>query len=206
MKKVFCVLALLILVTLIALPALAQGSTKIAVVDTAKAIRESIWGRKATQELENEIEEWRGKAEERNKEISVLESELAKQRSLPGDTEEAKRLEKEISDRKAQSQALVQEGNARLEQKRQELLAPIVDEMRKTIKKLVKEENYDIILERQPSLENSNLQLFVYLNPELDITSQVMAVLDATYKERASIEAESDEIPSDEEGEGSRDE
>ena len=77
-----------------------------------------------------------------------------------------------------QGQTLVQQGNAILAEKREKLLDPISEEIKELIKKLAIKENYDLILEKQ---------LFVlYLNPELDITSKIVAMLDEAYAERAT--------------------
>ena len=55
------------------------------------------------------------------------------------------------------------------------------------------EEGYDLVLEKQ---------LFVlYLNPELDITSQIIVMLDKSYKERVSSKAKESEEPISEQGE-----
>ena len=90
-----------------------------------------------------------------------------------------------IGRKQIEGQTLVQQGNAVLGEKRQQLLDPISDEIKDLIKRLAIDEEYDLILERQ---------LFVlYLNPELDITSKIVVMLDNAYKERASEEAKKPE-------------
>ena len=77
---------------------------------------------------------------------------------------------------------------------RQALLEPILEETNNLIKKLSVDEGYDIVLEKQ---------LFVlYLNPELDITNQVVVMLDKVYKENASNRAKESEKPVPEQSEG----
>ena len=97
------------------------------------------------------------------------------------DKDAEQKLQDEIQSKRMEGQALVQQGNANLERRRQELLEPILEETRNLIKKLAIEESYDIILEKQ--------LIVLYLNPELDITSRVVVMLDKVYKERASSRA-----------------
>ena len=89
--------AVLALVTVGALmlssiPAFAQGSLKIAVVDTDKAFKESIWGKKAIEELESEVESWQKRGEQLDSEISALEEKLAKQSAFLDNKEEEQKL------------------------------------------------------------------------------------------------------------------
>jgi len=204
-KKIYALIPF-ILIAFISFPALAQDSPKIGVIDTEKAIRESIWGKKAIQELETEVEAWKQKGEKLDKEISVLEEELAKQRSFLEDKETEQKLEREIGDKRMEGQSLIQEGNARLTEKRQDLLKPILSEMEKIIKSLAVEESYDIILEKQITLDVYSIQLFLYLNPEYDITSRIVVMLDKAYRDRESSKVKKSEKPMPEEtkeGEGS---
>ena len=174
----------------ISVPAFAQTTLKIAVVDTDKAFRESIWGKRAIQELEKEAEEWQKKGEQLDKELADLEEQLAKQRSFLDDEEEERRLQNEIGNKRMEGQALIQRGNARLTEKRQELLEPILEETKDLIKKLSVQEGYDIVLEKQ--------LIVLYLNPELDITNQIAVMLDKVYKEKISNREKEPEKPAPE--------
>ena len=121
MKLEVRVLVLAVVVALISIPAFAQGSLKIGVVDTDKAFKESIWGKKAMEELEGELEKWQEKGELLDKEIAALEEQLATQSSFMDDKEAEKKLRDEIGSKKLQGQALVQQGNAVLQEMRQKL-------------------------------------------------------------------------------------
>ena len=181
MIRRFSVLGLAFLVVFVSSPAFAQFTLKVGVVDTGKAIRESIWGKKIIQALEAEVEVWKEEGAKLDKEVLALEEKLAKQRSSLGDAEEEKRLER---------QTFIQEGNTLLAQKRQQLVDPISSEIKRLIRKLATEEDYDMILEKQVTIENYTIQPFLYLNPELDITSRIIVMLDEVYRERTSDKAE----------------
>lgn len=168
---------LTVVIALITIPVFAQSSMKIAVVDTDKAFKESIWGKKAMEELEAELAKWQEKGEQLDREIAALEEQLATQSSFIDDKEAEQQLQNEISSKKLQGQTLVQQGNAVLEEKRRQTLDPISEEIKNLIKKLAMSNDYDLILEKQ---------VFVlYLNPELDITSKVIVMLDEAYQQRA---------------------
>ena len=74
------VLGFLLLFTSVS--AFAQTPLKIGGVDTDKAFKESIWGKKAVAELEKLVEEWQKKGEKLDNEISALEEKLALQGRL----------------------------------------------------------------------------------------------------------------------------
>ncbi|MFC1712789.1 OmpH family outer membrane protein [Candidatus Poribacteria bacterium] len=190
MRMNICAAVLAFLVIFISIPAFAQSSLKIAVVDTDKAFKESIRGKKALEELERELELWQEKGEQLDKEITALEEQLATQRSFLEDKETEQKLRDDINRKQIEGQTLVQQGNAVLAEKRQQLLDPISDEIKDIIKKLAINEKYDLILEKQ---------LFVlYLNPELDITSKIVVMLDTSYQEWASERAKEAEKPATE--------
>ncbi len=161
----------------ISLPAIAQTSLRLAAVDTEKALEESIWGKKAVEEIGKERDEWRKKVEGLDKEIANLEEELAKQRAFLDDKDAERKLQDDINDKMRSRDLLIQEGNMSLAQKQEQLLEPILEEMKNVIKKLSMKEGYDIVLEKR--------LIVLYLNPELDITNRVSVMLDEAYKEKA---------------------
>lgn len=193
-REIYTLAVGVFLAAFISAPTFAQTSLKIGVVDTDKAIKESIWGKKAIEELERETGKWQEKGEELDKQMAQLEETLAKQRNFLDDKEAEQKLLDEIEGKKIEGRNLIQQGNAYLSEKRQELLEPILGETNNLIKKLSMEEGYDIVLEKQ---------LFVlYLNPELDITNRVVVMLDKAYKEQASNRAKGSEKPVPEQSEG----
>jgi len=193
MRLNVCAVVLAFLVIFISVPAFAQTSLKLAVVDTDKAFKESIRGKKALEELEKELAQWQERGEKLEKEIAALEEKLATQRSFLEDKGAEQDLRDQITSKNLEGQTLIQQGNEVLAGKRQTLLDPISDEIKDIIKKLAINENYDLILEKQ---------LFVlYLNPELDITSKIVAMLDEAYTERVSEKAKASEKPDTEKAE-----
>ncbi len=177
MRVKFFAIFLSFLFVSISLPAIAQTSLRLAAVDTEKALEESIWGKKAVEEIGKERDEWRKKVEGLDKEIANLEEELAKQRAFLDDKDAERKLQDDINDKMRSRDLLIQEGNMSLAQKQEQLLEPILEEMKNVIKKLSMKEGYDIVLEKR--------LIVLYLNPELDITNRVSVMLDEAYKEKA---------------------
>jgi outer membrane protein len=195
MRIKFFAIFLSFLFVSISLPAIAQTSLKLAAVDTEKALEESIWGKKAVEEIGKERDEWRKKVESLDKEIADLEEELAKQRAFLDDKDAERKLQGDINDKMQSRDLLIQEGNMSLGQKQEQLLEPILEEMKNVIKKLSMQEGYDIVLEKR--------LIVLYLNPELDITNRVSVMLDEAYKEKASSTSKKEaEKPVPNSGEG----
>lgn len=190
MRLKVCAVVLAFLFVSISVPAFAQGSLKLAVVDTDKAFKESIRGKKALEELEIELARWQEDGEKLEKEIAALEEQLATQRSFLEDKAAEEDLQDKITSKNMEGQVLIQKGNEVLAKKREDLLDPISEEIKDAIKKLAINESYDLILEKQ---------LFVlYLNPELDITTKIIVMLDEAYTARASEKTKASEKPATE--------
>ena len=163
-------------------------------MDTEKALEDSIWGKKVVEEIGGEREIWQKKVEDLEKEITGLEENLAKQRAFLDDKDVESKMQGEIDIKKQDRGRLIQEGNMRLAQRQEELLEPILEEMKQVVKKLSVKEGYDIVLEKR--------LIVLYLNPELDVTSRVSVMLDEVYKERSSSKSKEPEKPALESSEG----
>ena len=178
---------LIVLSTIVALlfisvniPVFAQSSVKIAVVDTEKVFQDSVWGKKAFEEIEKASAEWQQKGVQIEKDLTKLQEELTKQRTFLDNKEEEQKLQDQIDSKTLEGQNLVQQGNTVLRQKQQELMDPIVQEIKDLIKKIAIEEKYDLVLEKQLDI----YKIVLYVNPELDITNRVTVMLDKSYKDK----------------------
>ncbi|MBD3184398.1 hypothetical protein GF312_19100 [Candidatus Poribacteria bacterium] len=189
MKKTFCLITLAFLVIITCTSTLAQSQPKIAAVDTEKALEDSIWGKKAIEEMEKDRDAWEQRVKDLNDEIAELEANLAKQKAFLEDTEKEKELQSEIANKKQGRELLIQQGNAQLSERQQEILEPILEEMKNTIKKLSIDEGYDLVLEKR--------LIVLYLNPEFDLTSKVTSMLDDAYKQHSSSKASTTQKDSD---------
>lgn len=188
MQKGFLAFLVLLFVC-ISIPAFAQSGIRIAVVDTEKAFQESVWGKKALEEMEKEASVWQKKGEQIDNELTKLESELTKRQQFLENKEEEQKLQDQIDSKRLEGQNLIQEGQASLKQKQQELMEPIIQEIKDLIKKIAMEDNYDLVLEKQLDI----YKIVLYVNPELDITSKVTVMIDKSYKDKNQSKAKESE-------------
>jgi Skp family chaperone for outer membrane proteins len=188
MQKGFLAFLVLLFVC-ISIPAFAQSGIKIAVVDTEKAFQESVWGKKALEEMEKEASVWQKKGEQIDNVLTKLESDLTKRQQFIDNKDEEQKLQDQIDSKRLEGQTLIQEGQASLKQKQQELMDPIIQEIKDLIKKIAMEDGYDLVLEKQLDI----YKIVLYVNPELDITSKVTVMLDKSYKDKNQIKAKESE-------------
>ncbi|HGE71150.1 TPA: OmpH family outer membrane protein [Candidatus Poribacteria bacterium] len=187
-KKRLIILSAIIAFVIYIMPAFAQSPIRIAVVDTEKVFQDSVWGKKALEEMDKATEGWQKKGEDIEKELTRLEEELTKQRTFLDNKEEEKKLQDQIDSKRLEGQNLIQEGNLALRQKQQELMEPIIQEIKDLIKRIAVEEKYDLVLEKQLDI----YKIVLYVNPELDITNKVTAMLDKSYRDKNPEKAKSE--------------
>ena len=199
MQKRFLVI-LMMLFIFICIPAFAQSVMKIGVVDTDKVFQESIWGKKAAEDMDKATAEWQKKGEKIDKELTALEEQLTKQQTFMENKEEEQKLQDQIEGKRLEGQNLIQEGQTQLKQKQQELMDPIIQGIKDIIKKLATEEVYDLILEKRLEV----YQIVLYVKPELDITNQVIVMLDKSYKDKFPAKAKESEKVSEKSAEKSK--
>jgi len=182
------ILVITFLTILFSISAFAQSKTKIVAVDTEKAIGDSIWGKKTLEELGNYRDEWRKKLDQFKKEqIQPLEEQLAKQRQFLDDKQLEEKLKNDIDSKLETMDGMIQEGNMKLAERQDELLKPILEELKELIKRLSIKEGYDIVIEQRV--------MILYLNPELDVTNQVTTMLDEVYKQKIATQTKVPEKP-----------
>lgn len=179
MQKRFLVIIMMLFI-FVCIPAFAQSVMKIGVVDTDKVFQESVWGKNAYDDMEKETINWQKKGEQIDKDLTTLEEDLAKRRTFMENKEEEQKLQDQIESKRLEGQNLLQQGQASLKQKQQELMDPIIQAIKDLIKKLATEEGYDLILEKRLEV----YQIVLYVKPELEITNQIIVMLDKSYKDK----------------------
>jgi outer membrane protein len=193
MQKRFLVIVMMLFI-FVCIPAFAQSAMKIGVVDTDKVFQESVWGKTAYDDMEKETMSWQKKGEQIDKDLTALEEQLAKQRTFMENKEEEQKIQDQIDSKRLEGQNLLQQGQASLKQKQQELMDPIIQSIKDVIKKLATEESYDIILEKRLEV----YQIVLFVKPEFEITNQVIVLLDKSYKDKNLTKVkESDKKESD---------
>lgn len=125
----------------------ATTGPKIAVVDLNAVIENSQRGREATQSLQDEVGKLQAEAKDKNDKRKAYKDQLDKSNSKSADY---KKLLKQFQDADADFQNYVNESRQLIEQRRQEALQPIQQELGTVITQFVKDNNVDILLSKNP--------------------------------------------------------
>jgi outer membrane protein len=166
-----------ILTVLLAAAVLAAGSSfaeglKVAVIDVNKVMNESEIGKGARKKMETRYEELKKKVDARGEEVRKMKEDLDKQKILLG-KEKLKEREDALSAKVAELRQLTQEAEKEMQNRQGELTREVLKIVEGQWEKVVKEKKIDLLLEKSSGV--------VYSNPSLDITSQV---LDLVNKEK----------------------
>ena len=119
-----------------------------------------------SKKWENEINEVKQKAEEMYKdyqsELVFLSSEMKTKK------------EKEIVEKEKEAQELKRNyfgPEGELYKKRASLMKPVQDEIYEAVKKIAKEKNYDMVVDRASDMS------IIYASPKIDISNEILSVL-----------------------------
>jgi outer membrane protein len=173
-KRIFASLLAVLLLTFSSQVFAADMGTKIAVVDLNRAVNESAQGKKAKSELEEAIKEKQETLDEKGKAIEKLKAELQKQG--PAMSAEARKSKEDELERDTRDyQRAYSDSQNDVRKKESELTGRIINEVRKVIFAIGKEEKYDLILDNNPAIIG-------YANKVADITDEVIKRFDASEK------------------------
>ncbi len=156
------------------LPAFAKTQEiKIGVIDLKKVVKESIYGKEVMQKLQKKYEVLSKKIKAKIDELEALKNEIQTKSDLWSDAvrEKKQRLyQKKLRELKE----LQEDSQYEMKALEKKLLDPVFAELEKVIKKFVKDNHYDLILEKnQPGL--------YYTSPKVDLTSKIIKLFNDYY-------------------------
>jgi outer membrane protein len=159
-----------ILAVLIAAAALAASSSfaegiKVAVIDVNKVMNESEVGKAARKKMEDRYEELKKRIDARSEEARKMREELDKQKILLG-KEKLKEREDALNAKVAELRQLTQEAEKEMQNRQGEVTREVLKIVQGQWEKVVRQEKIDLLLERSSGV--------VHANPSLDVTSQVL--------------------------------
>jgi len=148
---------------------------KIGVVNTEKILRESILAIKAQKKIEREFKLRDNQLKELSVQIEQLQQQLERQVNTKetADLSNRRAEERKLASLSRQHQREQQQMREDLSLRQNEEYGRILDRINQTIDKLASEQGYDLILQLQDS---------VYRSARIDITDQVMSILDGREK------------------------
>ena len=171
MRRLFCSFAFASFLFLFTSAFAQEAGSKIYIVDMQRVITESIIGKAAQSDLQDDAKKRELKLDQANAEMKKLGGELEKQASLLS-KEALDQKKDEALKKQREFERAVQDNREGLARKRDEALKKVVEQARKCIGELSGSKNYRFILERDP-------QLLLYVDPSLDITEEVIKTLDS---------------------------
>ena len=155
-----------VLLSFLALPAAAQGESKIGFVNTQRILREAAPAVRAQKKIEAEFAKRDQEMARTGDQLKKLQDELERQGvTLPESQRRTK--EREFSELNRDFQRRQREFREDLNQRRNEELAQVVEQANRVIRQIAEQEKYDIIF-----------QDAVYANTRIDITDRVIKALE----------------------------
>ncbi len=168
------------LILAMALPLLLQAVSirateiRIGVVNTEKILRESILAIKAQKKIEQEFKLRDSRIKELSSQIKRLQQQLEQQSdNQVAGSPDRRAKERELASLSRQHQREQQQMREDLSLRQNEEYGRILDQINQTIDKLASDQGYDLILQLQDS---------VYRSVRIDITDQIMSLLDGQGK------------------------
>jgi outer membrane protein len=143
----------------------AQG-LRIGYVDTEKVLDNAPGAAEATKIFDEEVETWKGEAENLKVELQTLIQEYENQKLILS-PEKKREKEETINVKKGEYDQKVFEIQGKIQQRSAELSQPILENVYQTIKVVAEREDFDLVFD-------SSLGGIVYADPSIDITQIVV--------------------------------
>ena len=129
----------------------AASAVKIAVVDTAKVVKEYEKTKEAQVRLEKEMEEKKKEIKETNEELEKMQKDMVRQKGIVSD-KKYKKLEKKFQDKQDGLRENYREAQSMLMKKQKSLMEDVLEDIRKSVAKVAKAEKIDLVLEKEIAL------------------------------------------------------
>jgi outer membrane protein len=165
MHRLAALLAVLLL-TAAALPAAAQGESKIGFVNTQRILREAAPAVRAQKKIEAEFSKRDQEMARTADQLKKLQDELERQGVTMAESQRRAK-ERDFADLNREFQRRQREFREDLNQRRNEELAQVVEQANRVIRQIAEQEKFDIIF-----------QDAVYANARIDITDRVIKALE----------------------------
>ena len=147
------------------------SAAKIAVIDTAKVVKEYEKTKEAQTRLEKEMEEKKDKLKKSNEELEKMQKNLVRQKGIVSEKKYQK-LEKKFQDKQDILREDYRETQSMLMRKQKSLMEDVLEDIRRSVAEVAKSEKIDLVLEKEIAL---------YCNGK-DVTYKVLDRLNAKKK------------------------
>lgn len=166
--------------------AAAENNFKLGVVDTQRVFENFTKAQEANEILKTAQERLTNQLQNMQQEIDTMEDRLSKQR-LFLDAPETQTLEADIRLRRQELQGELERGQEAIITKREELLAPLTQEIEGLLQQVGESEGYSLILEKR--------LVTLYVDPKYDLTERVLKLLNDAYEKEKAKDAQQSATP-----------
>ena len=166
--------------------AAAENGFKLGVVDTQGVFENFIKAQEANDILKAAEERLRNQLNVIQQEITTMEERLTKQK-LFLDAPETETLQTDISLKRQEFQRELEIGQESLIAKREELLAPLTQDIESLLQQIGESEGYSLILEKR--------LVTLYVDPKYDLTERIVKLLNNAHKKETSKDAQQSATP-----------
>ena len=166
--------------------AAAENNFKLGVVDTQRVFENFTKAQEANEILRAAQDRLTNELKGIQQEIGTMEERLEKQR-LFLDASETQTLEADIRLKGQELQGKLEIGQESIMAKREELLAPLTQDIENLLQQVGESEGYSLILEKR--------LVTLYVDPKYDLTERVLTLLNDTYEKEKSKDAQQSATP-----------
>lgn len=164
------ILAAVLCALSVATPAFSESETKIAVVDIQKIITDSVVGKAARNNVDNEAKKSQAKLEPLKVDYERGQADLQKQAALLSRSALEERKD-QLDKKRVDFERAVQDVREQFTKKNEEQIGRVVKEIESVVQELAAERNYTFVLERDG-------QSVVYAGDKIDISQEIIKILD----------------------------
>ncbi len=166
--------------------ATAENNFKLGVVDTQRVFENFTKAQEANEVLKRAQDKLTNELKGLQQEIDTMEDRLTKQR-LFLDAPETQKLEADIRLKRQELQRDLEIGQESIMAKREELLAPLTQEIESLLQQVGESEGYSLILEKR--------LVTLYVDPRYDLTERVLKLLNDAYEKEKLKDAQQSTPP-----------
>ena len=163
------------------LGAAAENNFKLGVVDTQRVFENFAKAQEANEILKNAQDKLTNQLRDIQQQIDTMVERLEKQK-LFLDAPETQALEADIGLKRQELQRELEIGQESIMAKREELLAPLTQEIEGLLQQVGQSEGYSLILEKR--------LVTLYVDPKYDLTERVLKLLNDAYEKEKSKDAQ----------------
>ena len=169
MRKAGLILVAVMVTAIFAGTSLAEG-LRVAVIDMNKILNDSQAGQAAKKKMEARYEELKKKIDGTQEEARKIKEEIDKQKVMLG-KEKLKEKEDALQAKINELRQMTQDGEQEMQARQTELTREVLKAVQAKIEVVVKADKLDLVLEKSAGV--------VHFNPSMDISSKVLALVNA---------------------------